>query len=244
VTGVLVHHGRRVLATALARAGSFLLEPVEEVSRPTAIRVRPVVAVVGLAQRCGTTTVARALAVELSLADPAGAAVVGGPAPAARLAVAGAAAGRLARALGGSAGRRPRVAGRLCLVEGDAQAALAGAARPLAPLVFDVGHGRAAGVAVSLADHVLLVASPAVEPALATVVAASLARVGPAPRVVLNGGAPGTGEPDRWDGRVDASLEHSPLGARLALAGRDARGSLGTDLADLAEGCEAIRSEW
>jgi hypothetical protein len=244
VTATLVDHGRRLLATALARAGAFLLEPVEEVPRLATIRVRPVVAVVGLAPRCGTTTLARALAVELALADPAGAAVVGGSVPAARLAVAGAAAGRLARAIGAPAGRRPRVAGRLCLVEGDAEAALAGAVRPLAPLVFDVGHGRPAGVAASLADHVLLIASISVEPALSSVVVASLARVGPSPLVVLNGGAPGVRDPDRWEGRADVAVEHSPLGARLALAGRDSRGSLGPDLEELAERCEPVRSEW
>lgn len=244
MTAALVDHGRRLLATALARAGAFLLEPVEEVARPVGIRVRPVVAVVGLGPRCGATTVARALAVELALADAAGAAIVAGPTTGARLAVAGAAAGRLARALGAPAGRRPRVAGRLCLVEARTETALAGASRPLAPLIFDVGHDRPAGVAVSLADHVLLVGSTSVEPALAAVVAGSLARVGPPPLVALNGGLSETGEPGRWEGRADATVEHSSLGARLALAGRDPRGSLGPDLAGLAERCEAVRSDW
>ncbi|HZG48615.1 MAG TPA: hypothetical protein VEY90_03750, partial [Thermoleophilaceae bacterium] len=42
------------------------------------------------------------------------------------------------------------------------------------------------GVPASLADHSLLVTTPAVEPALARVAADCLARVGPEPIIVLN----------------------------------------------------------
>src|SRR5437763_362193 len=69
-----------LLATALARAEAWLLEPPEPVS---AVVVpdppRPIVTVHGLAPRCGASTVARGLAAVLAMADPRGAAVVVGP---------------------------------------------------------------------------------------------------------------------------------------------------------------------
>ncbi len=235
--------GRRLAAAALARVEAFLLEPVEEVARPTAITVRPVVAVVGLGGRCGTTTVARGLASELASRDPAGAAVATGAWGRGPLAPGGWQARTLARAVGSGAGERVRAAGRLCLVEDGESRRLADRVRHLAPLVIDVGHGEPAGVAVSLADHVVLVATPGTEPALADAVAASLGRIGPPPIVALNRADEGGGDLERWDGRAAALLGRSALGARLARAGRGA-GVLGNGLDQLVESCAAVRSEW
>jgi hypothetical protein len=117
--------------------------------------------------------------------------------------------------------------------------------RPLAPVVLDLGSREPEGIGASLADHVVLVAPRDAEPALAAVVAASLARIGPPPLVLLN--RAGAGPPDeveRWSGRAALSVLDSRAGARLALAGRDARRSLGTGVAELADTCESPRSEW
>jgi hypothetical protein len=54
-----------------------------------------------------------------------------------------------------------------------------------------------------------------------------VARVGPAPIVVLNR-AP-------HDQRGALALPNSPLGARLALGGREPRGELGRAIAELAD---------
>jgi hypothetical protein len=236
--------GRRAVAAALAKAEAFLLEPVEAVSRPAAITLRPVVSAVALAPGCGTSTVARALAVELAARDPAGAAAVAGARDRSPLAPGGAPARRLAKAVGPGAGERVRAAGRLCLVEGAEMARLADAVRHMAPLVIDVPHGEPAGVAVSLADHVLLVGSSQTEPALAAAVGASLARIGPPPVVVLSRTDAGDAGIERWSGREAALVGRSGLGARLALAGRGGRGALGDGLAEIAELCAAVRSEW
>jgi hypothetical protein len=236
--------GRRFVATALAKAEAFLLEPVEAAARPAAITLRPVVALVALAPGCGTTTVARAVALELAARDPAGAAVVSGSAAGTSLALAGGSATKLARALGSGVGDRLRTAGRLCLVEGGDESALAGSVRHLAPLVIDVGHGEPAGVAVSIADHAILVAAPAVEPALAAAVAASLARIGPPPEVVLNRAGPEDTDIERWNGRTMALVGRSGTGARLALAGRSPRGALGEGVAEIAEACAERGSDW
>lgn len=207
--------------------------------------MRPVVAVVAVAPRVGTTTVARALAVELAERDPAGAAAVAGAVRAGPLALAAGAAGALARAIGTAGGRRLRPAGRLCLVEGGELRPLVDASRPFAPLVVDVPHGHPTGVPASLADHVALVASPDVEPALASVVAASLARIGPRPLVVLNRAREGgSGELERWTGRPDVAIAESRPGARLALAGRNPRGALGPGLRELGEACAEAAGEW
>lgn len=241
VSASLAYRGRRAAAGALARAGAWLVEPLETPARP-AISLRPVVAVVGLASRCGTTTVARAIATGLAASDPAGAAAVAGSASGRTLAIGAGQSARLARAVGAGDGRTLRPAGRLCLVEGGDQARLADAVRHLAPLVLDVGHGEPPGAPLSLADHALLVASADIEPALATVVASSLARIGPPPLVVLNGA--GEDEAEGWSGRAEITLVRSRVGARLALAGRDPRGTLGEGIAGLASICEAVRSDW
>lgn len=231
---------RGLAATALAKASAWLVEPAESPPTPVDIPVRPSIAAVGLAAGCGCTTVARALAVELAARDPSGAAAVAGETAAATVPFRSATAGRLARALGEPEGAGVRTAGRLCLVTAGQPAQLATALRHLAPLVLDVSHGAAPGVPASLADHVVLVATPEVEPALAAVVAASLARVGPEPFVVLNRAE----EPGAWADRVTLMLGDSRAGAQLALAGRDARGRLGQAIGELADACEAVASTW
>jgi hypothetical protein len=112
---------------------------------------------------------------------------------------------------------------------------LADAARYHAPLVLDPGSTVLGGVPASLADRTLVVAGPRVEPALATVAAACLARVGPEPIVVLNR-APAEGP---WRDRAALVLPQSRMGARLALAGREPLGELGAAVAELADLCEA-----
>ena len=231
---------RGLMATALAKAGAWLVEPAESACEPLEIRARPALAVVGLAPGCGTTTVARALATELAIRDPSGAAVVAGEQSGGAVPLGSPAAGRLARALGEPESGGLRIVGRLCLVAPSTPARLTTALRHLAPVVFDVTYGEAPGVPASLADHVLLVASPAVEPALATVVAQSLARIGPEPRVVVNRAE----EPGSWAERAAFVLADSRPGAQLALAGRQPRGRLSATLAELAVTCEMGGSTW
>ena len=106
---------RGVLASALAAAEAWLLDPVDEPVERTEplVTVRPVVAVFGLGPRCGATTVARALGVELAARDPAGACAVSIERCPATRSIASAAAARLARtleALPGGVGPRDRPA--------------------------------------------------------------------------------------------------------------------------------------
>ena len=183
---------RGLLAAALASVGSFLVEPAEPPVRSgwapepvEQLHARPVVAVFGLARGCGTTTVARALAVELALRDPAKGAVVACDTPAAGVRLATQSAARLARRIQDYPRARARAVGRLCLVHADL-AALADGARHLAPLVLDAGSSAVGGVPASLADRSVLVTTSSAEPALALVAAECLARVGPEPLVVLN----------------------------------------------------------
>jgi hypothetical protein len=238
--------GRALVAAALARAEAWLLEPAEAVEPPHAIpappavelRARPVVTVMGLAPRCGCTTVARALAAELGAREPGGAAVVSCAGTAGGPALGTASAGRLARALGRLAdGAEPRSSGRLCLIECGDHAALADATRYLAPLVIDVGHEPTPSSAVAVADHAVAVASPGVEPALAAVVGDALAELGPRPVTVLNR----AGALEGWEGRVEIVLPDSRVAAQLALSGREARGELGRAIGELAHRCEDVR---
>jgi hypothetical protein len=182
----------------------------------------------GLAARCGTTTIARALAIELAQRDRSGAAIVSatarGPAPA----LATAAARRLARALPREAASP---AGRLCLLDPDDPAVRELARTRPAPLVLDVAHGEPPEGPLALADAAVLVATPSVEPALADVVAASLTRGGVMPPIVLNR----AGELAAWSGRDAIAVAEARLGARLALAGRDPTPGLSRPIADLAD---------
>jgi hypothetical protein len=198
---------------------------------PEAAALRPVVAVFGLARRCGGTVVSRALAAELAGRDQAGVAAVASPAAVGGIPLATPAAGRLAGALEDVPGASTTAVGRLCLVEGADEHALADTARYFAPLVIDAGSVEVDGAAAGIADRVVLVAAPGVEPALARVAAECVRRVGPEPLVVRN-------RADRGD---DAGLRlpDSRMGAQLALGGRQARGELGRAIAALADLCEA-----
>jgi hypothetical protein len=221
---------RGFFAIAVTRAERWLLEPPPPRPRAAepAPEVRPVVAVIGLGPRCGATTVARALAIELAQRDRSGAALVSarvrGPAPA----LATAAARRLARGL-------PRdvaaAAGRLCLLDPDDPAVRELARSRPAPLVLDVEHGTPPQGPVALADSTVLVAGLEVEPSLADVVADALARGGVAPPVVVNRAA----EPDLWGPRGALMIGEARLGARLALAGRDPTPGLARPIAELAD---------
>ena len=231
---------RRLLAAALARAGAWLLEPAEprglgEPPAPAPGAYRSVLCVFGLGRGCGVSTVARALGAQLAARDDAGAAAVACPVAGGGLPLAFPAASRLARTLADLPGARTRAVGRLCLVDGAEQLALADTARFHAPLVIDGGSAEVGGAPASVADHVLLVATPALAPALADVVAACLSRAGPPPLVVLNRGR--EGGPEHWQARADVVLPDSRLAARLALAGREPPGGLGDAVAELAERC-------
>ena len=224
---------RSVLATAAAAVESFFLEPVApppaaDSSGPP--DQRAVVCVFGLARGCGVTTVARALAAELAVRDPLGAAAVACDARPAAIPLATHAASRLARDLENVPGASPRAVGRLCLVGGADPLQLADTARWHAPLVIDAGSSSLGGAPASVADRAVIVTTPALEPALARVGVDCVARVGPAPIVVLNR-AP-------HDQHGALALPSSPMGARLALGGREARGELGRAIAELADLCE------
>ena len=227
---------RAMVASALSAAADWLVEPADlaTTSEPhgTSLTERPVVAVVGLAPRSGATTVARALGVELAARDPAGACAVtagwgGGSVP-----LGLPASGRLARKLGAVAGARTKTCGRLCLVDCPDRAALAGALLYLAPLVLDVAEPGEASSAAALADEVVLVGTPPLEPALAAVMSESLTRVGPEPQILLNRALDDDGP---WSGRASLELPESRLGAQLALAGREPRGELGRAVSALAD---------
>jgi hypothetical protein len=231
---------RGLLAAALARAEAWLLEPAEPLDEPTGqapLRRRAVVAVFGLARGCGATTVARGLAAELAARDVEGAAAVASGVPAAGIPLASAAAGRLARKLRELPGARARALGRLCLVEAPDHLALVDTAPWHAPLVIDAGSNSIVDGPGSLADHVVVVAAPRIEPALASVAAGCLAAAVPEPLVVLNRAV----ADDRWAGRGALELPDSRVGAQLALSGREPRGQLGRAIAALADHCEEPR---
>jgi hypothetical protein len=194
---------------------------------------RPGVAVVGLGAGCGTTTVARALAVELAMRDPDGAAVVGGRVRTGPPVLAMAPARRLSRALT-ALGDESAALGRLSVVDAGAPALRHAVRERLSPVVIDVAHGTAPEAAAALADVLVLVTSAAVEPALAEVVRASLARAGREPLVVRNRSM---ADEDLPAHPFDVVLPEARVGARLALAGREPRGALAEPIAELAELC-------
>lgn len=222
--------GRRgLVATAAAALESFFLEPVappaSEAGEP--LERRPVVSVFGIARGCGATVVARALAAELALRDPGGAAAVACDARPAGIPLATRAATRLACVLEELPASFPRAVGRLCLVGVADPLRLADTARHHAPLVFDAGSEALGGVPASVADRAVIVTTQAIEPALARVGAECVGRVGPTPVVVLNRA------PHDQPGLF--ALPNSPMGARLALGGREARGALGRAIGELAD---------
>jgi hypothetical protein len=238
---------RGMLAGAVAAVGSFLLEPAEpqpESLSPAPSGLRPVIAVFGLGRGCGVTVVSRALAAELAGRDVDGAAAVHCEARAAGIPLATQAATRLARALADVPGADTRAVGRLCLVAGAERAELADSARHFAPLVMDAGSSSLGGAPAALADRVIVVATAATEPALASVAAECLGRLGHEPLVVLNritAAQIADGFPSAWSTRPAHRVPESRMGAQLALGGREARGELGRAVAELADLCDVRR---
>jgi len=234
----------RPIAAALAAAGAWLLEPAEPgraqtLTAPAALR--PVVAVFGLARGCGTTVVARALAAELARRDAVGAAAVHSDSTAAGIPLATAAAARLARALAEVVGADTRAVGRLCLIDGADRELVVDCARHVAPLVLDSGATALGGAPAALADEVVVVATPAVEPALGSVATDYLGQMDREPIVVLNRVRPTSPPSTEWIDRAAHVLPESRMGAQLALSGREPRGLFGRAIAELADRCEGRR---
>ena len=242
----------------LARAVGFfvepepatLVQPPPPASAPSraVVTPRPLVAVCGVRPGCGATTVARALAAELAGRDPLRSAVVAGSDARGALPLGTPAAARLARLVAERTGVEARPSGRLCLAQDSDPPGLERALRGAASLVLDVALRGMAPAAASLADRVVLVAEPATEPALAEIVADSLARVGPRPIIVLNrapsdqGAAAAAADrlrapPAAWGNRAHVLVPSSLPGARLALGCRGAGGAFGAAIAALAERC-------
>jgi len=231
---------RGLLTAALATAGSWLLEPAEpqvEPEPPVAAGPSPVVAVFGLAARCGATTVARGLGAELAGRSHDGACAVSGSGAAGAIPLGTPAAARLARALAALTPTRPRASGRLCLLESDDPLGLADLARGLAPLVLDAGRAPG-GAHASVADRVVLVAGPGVEPSLALAVAGTVSRVAARPLVILNRPRRTGDGAERWAEAADLVLPESRTAAQLAMGGREPRGAFGRGVAELADLCE------
>jgi hypothetical protein len=111
--------------------------------------------------------------------------------------------------------------------------------------VLDGGSTTLGGAPAATADAAIVVASPATEPALASVAAECLGRLGHAPIVVLNRavavGDPSDGRTTAWSTRTVQRLPDSRMGAQLALGGREPRGDLGRAIAELADLCEESR---
>ena len=231
------------LQALVARAAALVLEPADGAGGAALASAldepdppRPVVAVVGLAHRAGTSTVARAVAARLASADRERAAIlVTGDPPRAGLATPAAA--RLARALEEMTDLRGRALGRLCVVDAEEPLAAIAGARA-APLVADVQHGASPDAAVALADHVVLVAPPDVEPSLAGAVETALRTGGRGVSLVLS----------RVVEQPEAGLERAlvvpeaRLAARLTLSGREVRGPLGEAAWELSE--RALAEVW
>ena len=233
--------GRGLVSRAISAAGAWLLEPAE--AGPGLVEdapqtPRPVIAVFGLARACGGTVVARALAAELAARDTSGTAAVACEARAAGIPLATRAASALARALDSGPAVATRAVGRLCLVEGPDQIALADSSRRLAPLVLDAGSRSLGGVPASVADRTVLVTTPEVEPALSRVAVECLVRTGVEPTLVINRvrGAPLESDDEAMSAAPCAlALPDARMGAQLALGGREARGELGRAISDLAD---------
>jgi hypothetical protein len=248
---------RGFVGAAIERLEDFLLESAEadgngaqpaggtgaEPAPPASRDPRPVIAVIGLARRCGATVVARALAAELAARDPAGVGAVASGASAASIPLATTAARQLAEVLANVPGATTSAVGRLCLVEGADHVALADSSRHLAPLVLDPGSAELESSGASVADTVVLVATPRVERALVAAAASCLRRMGTEPLAALNisrrrveaGAERGIDLP-----HTDATIElpHSRAGAQLAMGGRQPRGEFGRAVAALADLCE------
>ena len=227
------------VAELLRRAGEWLVEPAEPApaTRPplTVVPPRsyPLIAVVGLAHRCGTTTITRALAAELASREAGAAVAASAGRPSVVALGSSGPAVRLAQSLGHLGQVRP--VGRLCLVSCPDPAELAFATRNLAPAVAEVGPGNAALDAAGSVDQMVLVASPDQQPALVAAVAQTIAREAAPPVVVVNRAI----DHGPWLTQADVLIPDSRVGARLALSGREPRGWLGKSIEHLADLCAA-----
>lgn len=231
------------VTSLLRRAGGWLVEPagggpplasISHEQPPTvpAPHGHPAIGVVGLARRCGSTTLARALGAELA-ARCDGAAVVASPGRPAVVALGSSArAERLTERLELES---PRAAGRLCLATCADPEHLVAATRHVAPAVMEVEPGSPALEAAPVLDRLILVASPVLEPALAGAVAETIAAAGDAPFVAVNRAL----DHGPWLLCADVLVPDSRVGARMALAGREARGFLGRSIEQLADLCGA-----
>lgn len=225
-------------AELLQRASDWLIEPAE-CCEPvlhvplTAVPscAHPLIAVVGLAGRCGATTLARALGAVLAAREGGAAVVTSGERPAVVALGSSGPAARLAGSLEQLDHVRP--AGSLCLAACEDAETLAGATRNLAPAVIEVRPGSAALEAATAVDQVVLVARPDLEPALAGAVAETIAAVAPAPVVAVNRAV----DHGPWLMCADVLVPDSRMGARLALSGREPRGWLGKSIEQLADLC-------
>jgi hypothetical protein len=216
-----------------------LLEPAESEptgAPPTAPGPRLTIAVFGLAPGCGSTVISRALAVELALRDPDGAAAVTCRDLPAGFSLGSQAALRLARAVADVPAASTRSVGRLCLVAGAHPNVLADTVRHHAPLVIDGGSESLGGGDAAAADRVVLVVAADQEPALAAVAARALEDDGPPPIVVANRVRPGAAH--EWQRRDICVVPDSRVCAHLALSGRDLGGSFSRAIADVADRCE------
>jgi hypothetical protein len=226
------------VSSLLRRAGEWLIEPAAadsaSVVHELAVvppRSYPLVGVVGLARRCGATTLARALAAELASRQD-GAAVVASPGRPAVVPLGSAAqAARLAETLTQLDERR--ASGRLCLATCADAGLLATATRGVAPAVMEVEPGSTAVDSARVLDRIVLVATPALEPALAAAVAQTIAEVAEPPVVAVNRAV----DHGPWLLHADVLVPDSRVGARLALSGREPRGWLGRSVEQLADLC-------
>ena len=130
-------------------------------------------------------------------------------------------------------------------MRGADPSSLADALPGLAPLVIDAGSSTLGGAPAAVADHTLVVTTPAVEEALARVATECVARVGPVPIVVMNRAGPGGALADGIGSRDGAGscdgslrLPETRVRAQLALSGRGARGAPGRAVAALVDSWE------
>ena len=189
-------------------------------ARPMELRLveaprHPLIAVVGLAPGCGATTLARALAATLARKNHTGAAIVASPNEPTGSSLSTRPASRLATRV------NARAAGRLCLTRSDDL----GSIPRLAPVVADLP----ATATARQADATVLIAPGDSEPALAELAAKTLNAL----TVVTR-----SDDPSRWARRALLVLPHSRVGAHLANAGWEPRGTFGAAVARIAEACE------
>lgn len=205
----------------------FDIHVIDDCGRSAPIATFERVVVAGLGPRVGASTLSRALAVELAQRRGSAAVVRVACLPR-RGQTATRAARKLAVAFGDGEG--VRATGRLCLVAGESPIrSVAAAARYLAPLTVDWPYGAPVSAAAELEALVLLVASPATDPALA---AAAAELAGPRARVILN-------RAGEWRGRAAAAVPDARVAARLAGAGLPVAGAFAAAIERIADGVAA-----